>query len=123
VKEIVKIVIPALDASGKKLSAHFGRAPYFAWFDITDNKVIDSGVVMNTSDHFGGAGAPPEKIKNIGGEIVISSGMGIKAIDMFQSFNIAVLKGVSENVDENIQAFLEDNLTELTEGCLEGHNH
>jgi len=123
VNEIVKIVIPAEDETGKTLSAHFGRAPNFAWYLIEDGMIKENGVVKNTSDHFGGIGAPPEKIKSLGGEVVISSGMGMKAIQMFQALGIAVLKGVSMDSLENVKAFIEGDMEELTEGCLEGHAH
>ena len=121
--KIVKIVIPAEDETGTKLSAHFGRAPHFAWYLVEDEQIKEKGVIKNTSDHFGGIGAPPEKIKSLGGEIVISSGMGMKAIQMFQTLGIAVLKGVSMNSLENVNAFIKGGMEELTEGCLEGHGH
>ena len=121
--EIVKIVIPAEDETGGSLSAHFGRAPYFAWYVVEDDKIIETGVAKNMSDHFGGVGAPPEKIKSLGGEIVISLGMGMKAIQMFQTLGIAVLKGIGMDSLENVKAFIEGGMEELTEGCLAGHAH
>ena len=120
---MVKIVIPAEDETGKTLSAHFGRAQYFAWYIVEDEQIKENGVVKNTSDHFGGVGAPPETIKSLGGEVVISSGMGIKAIQMFQALGIAVLKGVSMDSLENVTAFMKGGMEELTEGCLVGHDH
>ena len=121
--EIVKIVIPAENETGETLSAHFGRAPYFAWYVVEDEQITEDGAAKNTRDHFGGVGAPPEKIKSLGGEVVISSGMGMKAIQMFQRLGIAVLKGVSMNSLENVKAFIKGGMEELTEGCLEGHAH
>ena len=121
--EIVKIVIPAEDETGETLSAHFGRAPYFAWYVVEDGQIKEDGVAKNTSDHFGGVGAPPETINSLGGEIVISLGMGMKAIQMFQKLGIAVLKGVGINSLENVKAFIRGGMEELTEGCLEGHGH
>jgi len=121
--EIVKIVIPAEDETGKTLSAHFGRAPYFAWYVVEDGQIKEDGVAKNTSDHFGGVGAPPETIKSFGGEIVISHGMGMRAIQMFQDIGMAVLKGVSTDSLENVNAFIEGGMVELTEGCLAGHDH
>ena len=121
--EIVKIVIPAEDETGETLSAHFGRAPYFAWYVVEDGQIKEDGVAKNMSDHFGGVGAPPETINSLGGEIVISLGMGMKAIQMFQKLGIAVLKGVGINSLENVKAFIRGGMEELTEGCLEGHGH
>ncbi|MCK5422118.1 MAG: NifB/NifX family molybdenum-iron cluster-binding protein [Deltaproteobacteria bacterium] len=121
--EIVKIVIPAENDTGKTLSAHFGRAPYFAWYVIENGQIKEEGVAKNTSDHFGGVGAPPETIKSLGGEVVISSGMGMRAIQMFQALGIAVLKGVSMDSLENVKAFIAGGMEELTEGCLAHHEH
>jgi len=56
---MVKIVIPTLDEGGEQLSTHFGRAPYFAWFEIRDGRVVERGVIPNDSEHFGGVGRPP----------------------------------------------------------------
>jgi predicted Fe-Mo cluster-binding NifX family protein len=120
---MVKIVIPTADEAGGTLSAHFGRAPYFAWYVVESGKVIESGVVPNDSEHFGGTGSPPEKIRSLGGEVVISSGMGIKAIQMFQNLSIAVLQGISPGSRDNVEAFIRGELHELTKGCLHGHEH
>ena len=122
-RKMVKIVIPAAEESGETLSAHFGRAPYFAWYTVESGKIIESGVVPNDSDHFGGTGHPPEKIKSLGGEVVVSSGMGMKAIQMFQELGIAVLQGTHPGSLENVEAFIRGELQELTQGCLHEHEH
>ncbi|MFH2110285.1 MAG: NifB/NifX family molybdenum-iron cluster-binding protein [Candidatus Bathyarchaeota archaeon] len=120
---MVKIVIPVADRTGETLSAHFGRAPYFAWYVVESGQVMESGVVPNDSEHFGGTGSPPEKIRSLGGEVVVSSGMGIKAIQMFQDFDIAVLQGTSPRSLENVEAFIRGELQELTQGCLHAEHH
>ena len=120
---MVKLVIPVEDQTGVTLSAHFGRAPYFVWFTVESGKVVASGVVPNDSDHFGGMGSPPEKIRSLGGDVVISSGMGMKAIQMFQDLGIAVLQGTHRRSQENVEAFIGGELHELTQGCLQGHEH
>jgi len=119
----MKVVIPTKDERGETLSEHFGRAPYFAWFSVVDGVVKDKGVVPNTSDHFGGTGHPPEKIRAMGGDVVVTVGMGMRAIDMFQGFGVAVLKATSTSSRENIEEFLRGNLQELTEGCLHARDH
>jgi len=120
---MVKLVIPVEDKAGETLSAHFGRAPYFAWFVVESGKVVERGVVPNDSDHFGGTGSPPEKIKILRGDVVISSGMGMKAIQLFQDFEIAVLQGTRPGSLENVELFITGELRELTQGCLHGHEH
>jgi len=120
---MVKIVIPVEDKSGEALSAHFGRAPYFAWYLVDSGQIKESGVVPNDSDHFGGTANPPEVIKSLGGEVVISSGMGMKAIQMFKDLDIAVLQGTSQRTLDNVEAFIKGELKELTRGCLHDHKN
>jgi predicted Fe-Mo cluster-binding NifX family protein len=118
---MVKIVFPTLDDKGESIGQHFGRVPYYAWFEIKDGRVIDQGVVPNDSEHFGGVGLPPERMQRIGTEVMIVLGMGGRAISMFQGMNIAVLEAKGESIVENIDLFVNGELKELTEGCLHEH--
>jgi predicted Fe-Mo cluster-binding NifX family protein len=120
---MVRIVIPVEDKEAKKLSAHFGRAPYFGWFDILDGKIVDQGVKPNDSSHFGGQGLPPERMMAMGADVVISAGMGQRAIQMFQNSTVAVLQAKSQDVKQCIWDFEENQLTELTQGCLHAYEH
>ncbi len=120
---MVKIVIPVADREAESLSAHFGRAPYFAWFQMEEGEVVDSGVTPNDSSHFGGNGLPPERMMAMGADVVISTGMGQRAIQMFQSSTVAVLQARSPEVTKSIEDFVEGRLAELTEGCLYAHEH
>ena len=120
---MVKVVIPVTDESGELVSAHFGRAPYFAWFNVESGKITDRGVKPNDSSHFGGQGMPPERMMAMGADVVISAGMGMKAIEMFQNSTVAVLQAVNESTVQSIQDYVDGKLQELTEGCLHAENH
>ena len=120
---MVRVVIPVADDQGKKVSAHFGRAPYFAWFDVNSGKIVEKGVAPNDSSHFGGQGLPPERMMALGADVVISVGMGMKAIQAFQNSTVAVLRAVNESTEQSINDFVEGRLEELTEGCLHAEGH
>jgi predicted Fe-Mo cluster-binding NifX family protein len=122
-EEMVKIVFPVSDQRGEQLSDHFGRAPFFAWYVVEGGKVLDKGVAPNDSEHFGGTGLPPDRIAALGAEVVISLGMGMKAIQMFQEKKLAVLEAISPSPIQNIVAYSKGELKELTRGCLQGHQH
>jgi len=115
---MVKIVIPVSDETGEFLSAHFGRAPYFYWLYLEEGKMVDKDVIPNDSEHFGGFGRPPERIAHLKPDIVVTTGMGIRAINMFQQMEVAVLQAKSRLSSENLDLFIKGELTELTEGCL-----
>jgi predicted Fe-Mo cluster-binding NifX family protein len=119
---MVKIVIPVSDEKGEHLSAHFGRAPYFAWFSIEGGNIVDRGLVPNDSEHFGGVGLPPERIARLEPDAVVTKGMGMRAINMFQRMGVAVLQAKSEFSKENLDLFIREELAELTEGCLHAHH-
>jgi predicted Fe-Mo cluster-binding NifX family protein len=117
-KDMVRIVIPVEDEKGESLSEHFGRAPYFAWYELEDGKIVDKGIVPNDSEHFGGIGVPPDRILQLRPYAVITFGMGPRALSRFQSERVAVLQAVSSRVEEDLNGFLKGDLKELTEGCL-----
>jgi len=116
----VRIAIPVEDANGlnARLSQHFGRAPYFAVVELDENaKVLNLQMVPNKSEHFGGMGKPPEILMGLRPNAVVTYGMGPRALNMFQSANIAVLRTNKEFVKGVIEAYNSDELVELTEGC------
>ncbi len=116
----VRIAIPVEDANGlnARLSQHFGRAPYFAVVELGENgKVLNLQTVPNKSEHFGGMGKPPEILMSLRPNAVITYGMGFRALNMFQSANIAILQTNKDFVKDVIEAYNKDELVELTEGC------
>jgi len=116
----VRIAIPVEDANGlnARLSQHFGRAPYFAVVELDENgKVLNLQMVPNKSEHFGGMGRPPDIILKLNPNAVITYGMGPRALGMFQNANVAVLRTNKDFVKDVIEAYNNDELVELTEGC------
>ena len=117
---MVKIVVPVMDKTGldAQLSEHFGRAPYFSVIELDENRnVITRKTVPNTSEHFGGTGRPPDRILQFKPNALITYGMGPRALDIFQSANVAVLRANANTVRDVISAYSNDKLEELTEGC------
>ncbi len=117
-KRSMRVVIPVAD-EGRRLSEHFGRAPYFAVIEIAEGKVIDREVIPNTSERFGGYGRPPDRLLSLQPDAVIAVGMGPRALSRFKEAGVAVLRAEGLDVEENLRRFLEGSLRELTEGCLE----
>lgn len=117
---VVRIVIPVVDESGlnAQLSEHFGRAPYFAVIELDENgRVVSQKTVSNTSEHFGGTGRPPDRILQFKPGALITYGMGPRALNIFQSAKVAVLRANTNTVEGVISAYNNDKLEEVTEGC------
>ena len=122
----VRIVIPvqALGGLDRQLSGHFGRAPYFAVLDLDDDgTIVEQSTIANTSEHFGGVGHPPDRILQLNPDALITYGMGPRALTIFQNAKVAVLSTRANRVREAVQAYLNNELTELTEGCQEARHH
>lgn len=117
---MTRIVIPLIEDRGidSQLSEHFGRAPFFAVFELSkDGKILDHKVVLNDSEHFGGVGSPPDRVLKLKPDVVITYGMGSRALSRFQSARVAVLRANSNFVRNILSAYIRDELEEMTEGC------
>jgi predicted Fe-Mo cluster-binding NifX family protein len=120
-----RVVVPVLDEAGiaSQLSPHFGRAPYFAIAEITPKGEIESlNFQSNRSEHFGGQGRPPDLLLQLKPHIIITFGMGPRAMRRFQGAGIAVMQAKSETLGDVLNAFARNELTELTEGCREARH-
>jgi predicted Fe-Mo cluster-binding NifX family protein len=111
---MTKIAIPIKEDFGDKSvpSEHFGRS---RWFYIVDGDQVQ--VISNNSDHFGGAGKPPETLIKLGINVLIATNMGRKAIDMFQQSDVAVFRTPIQTVGDILVEYKNGQLDELTEGC------
>lgn len=120
-----RVVVPVLEESGtsSKLSPHFGRAPVFAVVEIkTNGDILNLRFQPNRSEHFGGAGRPPDIILGFEPNAVITFGMGPRAMQRFQMAGVAVMQASSENLDEVLAAYVKDQLNELTQGCRDARH-
>lgn len=120
-----RIVVPAEDESGlnARLSEHFGKAPYFIVVDLDENNnILNVQVVPNAGEHFCGMSRPADNILKLKPNAIITYGMGPRALSIFQSAGIAVLRANADTVGEVIEAYKLGILEELTEGCYHAHH-
>lgn len=111
------------DGINAPLAEHFGRAPYFTIVELDNNEVSNVSIVKNVSEHVGGTGSPHDYITQLQPKALIVYGMGPRGIMAFQSAGIEVLKAIGSTVKEVVEAYKQDILEELTEGCPHAHHH
>jgi predicted Fe-Mo cluster-binding NifX family protein len=120
---IMKVCVPTLGQDGLNdtVAEHFGRAPIFTVVDIKTNTIE---IIPNSGEHMGGSGLPPEFIANAGTHILICSGLGPKAVGMFERFGIEVFIGACGTVRDAIATWQMGLLHEATDenACME-HRH
>ena len=102
-----KIAVPA---DNGLVSAHFGHCPSFEVFEA-DEAV---GVVLSRSRQPAPAHEPgkiPRWLKELGVDVVLSGGMGRRALELFSELGIEAVSGGSGlSVDEAVQGYLNGSL-------------
>ena len=96
----IKVSVPTMGQKkmDEVVSPHFGRAPTFTIVDTEKNSVV---VVQKTSEHMGGVGKPPEIMKKNGVDVMLCSGIGPRAIKMFEQYGIEILTDDWSKYDAN----------------------
>ena len=120
---MMRIAFASEDDQGLKgsLSAHFGRCPYYTLVDVDGESLAEIQVVANPFFNSHVPGAVPEFIKSQGAHVIIAGGMGPRAIELFNQFEIEV-------VTTGPQGTLEDILLAYLRGDIKGalgceHHH
>ncbi|KPJ63351.1 MAG: hypothetical protein AMS15_00655 [Planctomycetes bacterium DG_23] len=109
----MKIAVPVIQG---RVSPHFGRSDYFAFFDIEQGK-LKAGERCNPPPH--APGVIPKWLKEQETDVVITGGIGPRALDIFAQYGIKVLTGApnlepEELVRQHLQGTLalEENICE-----------
>ena len=118
-----RVLIPTEDPDGKHVAEHFGRAPYFAVFDLEDSsKIASQKVHANTGSHQGGRGHAHDNVLALEPRVVIVNGMGPRGIKSFQDAMVAVLRADDNSIQKVLESYTKGLLSELTEGCVDAHH-
>jgi len=97
----------AISTDGDEVCAHFGRAPQFSIITIEGNKVLEKEVLENPGHT---VGSIPQFLNQNGAKIIITGGMGQRAIQFFAQYGIEVIMGVSGKINDVIEKILDGTL-------------
>lgn len=106
-----KIAVPVQD---NNVSLHFGHAPHFKIFIVEDNKIIKEEVMENPGHE---PGLLPKLLNEAGANVIIASGMGQKAITLFENNEIKVVCGASGNAEAAVKNYLNNQLDTSENAC------
>jgi len=96
----------------EQVGEHFGRVPTYT---IVDTDTDEVKIIDNTSEHLGGTGYPPEIIAKTGAEAMVCSGLGRRAILMFEELGIMVYVGAYGTVRNAIQMWKDGRLQKASD--------
>ncbi len=92
------------------VSAHFGRAPYYIFVEVEGGDV--KNIIEKESPFLSGhnPGEVPKFVHENGASVIISGGMGQKAIQNFENLGVTPVVGVSGKVRDILSDFLSGKL-------------
>lgn len=110
----MRIAIPLQDG---RLSAHFGRCEAYAFLDVDDGgREITAQKVVESPPHQ--PGVLPAWVSENGADVVITGGMGPRAVQLFQERGVDVVLGAPALEPEAVaSAYLEGKLTTTDNTC------
>lgn len=123
----MKIAISSEENKGldSQVSHHFGRCPYYVLLVVENEEVKDVKTISNPFYNQHQPGQVPGFIHEQGVEIMISGGMGRRALDFFGEYGIEVATGGEGTVLATLERFLKGELNgaQPCRESVEHHDH
>lgn len=109
-----------------QVAHHFGRCPFFALVEAEDDQIKSVQIVENPFYAAHQPGQVPGFIKEQNGDVMLSGGMGGRAIQFFEGFGIKTATGAAGTVQEAVESYLDGQLqgaSSCAESDAHGHAH
>jgi predicted Fe-Mo cluster-binding NifX family protein len=112
--------------SESQIAHHFGRCPFFAFVEVEETEIKSVRVIENPFAISHQPGQVPGFIQQQGADVMLSGGMGGRAIQFFNQSGVEVATGASGSVAEAVTSYLEGELKGVS-SCADseahGHGH
>jgi predicted Fe-Mo cluster-binding NifX family protein len=104
------------------VSPHFGRCPHFVLVDLDGHGVTEVQEVDNPYYGHHQPGQVPALIDSLGANVMLTGGMGGRAIMFFQQFGIEGVTGAYGTVRQSVERYLGGQLKGAAP-CKESEEH
>jgi len=118
----IAISVEIKDEMNSVVAQHFGRCPYFALIDVEGREVKALKIVDNPYYGHHQPGQVPGFIKQLNADVMLSGGMGGRAIEFFNQMGIETATGADGTVRTALENYLGGELTGA-EPCIESVEH
>lgn len=105
-----------------QVAGHFGRCPFFALVEVEGVEIQSIKIIENPYYVTHQPGQVPDLINQQNVDVMVSGGMGGRAIQFFNQYGIKTATGASGTVAEAVASYLDGNLNEAS-SCAESHAH
>ena len=105
----MKVVIAVNSAAGleAQVSSHLRMCPFFAVAETDNGEIRSLEMISNPfSQAHAQPGKLPEYIKELGADMIISGGMGPKAVDFFQQLKINAITNASGTIAQVFEQYI-----------------
>ena len=122
----MKIAITAENNNGLEstVAQHFGHAPFFIFVDVENGEVTTTNGMANPFADAHQPGQIPNFIHSQNVNVILSGGMGGRAIQFFEQLNVHAATGARGTVREALKNYLGGQLKEAApcdESVAHGH--
>ncbi len=93
------------------MAYHFGRCPYFVLVDVDGNEIARVQSIPNPYYGRHAPGVVPKFIHDQGAEVMITGGMGSRAVAFFEQFGVQVVTGGAGSVRQVLERYLHGELS------------
>ncbi len=90
-----------------RVSHHFGRCPYYIFVEVDNKNIISVKGEKNPYFNSHEAGAVPEYISSKNANLIVAGGMGPRAVQFFEQYQVAPIIGVAGKVEDVLPDILE----------------
>ncbi|MCL6431519.1 MAG: NifB/NifX family molybdenum-iron cluster-binding protein [Anaerolineae bacterium] len=104
----MRIAVSADDARGldAAVSPHFGRCPYYVLVDVDEGRISSTRVVANPFYGQHRPGQVPAFIQSQGADVMLTGGMGARAMSFFEECGIEAVTGAAGSVRHALEDYL-----------------
>jgi predicted Fe-Mo cluster-binding NifX family protein len=120
----MRVAVSANENNGldSAVGPHFGRCPCFVLVDIEGQEIQAVQTVANPYYNQHQLGQVPGYIQSQGVHVMLSGGMGGRAVAFFQQYGIQPVTGATGTVRQSLEQFLSGQL-QGTAPCRESIEH
>lgn len=104
------------------IAGHFGHALFFILVEVKDGNVISTNGISNPYAESHQPGQIPEFVHRQNADVILSGGMGGRAINFFAQYGIQAATGAVGSVRQALENYLGGKLTEAAP-CSESVEH
>ncbi len=104
------------------VSQHFGRCPYFVIVEIEDEAVKSVETIENPFYHSHRPGQVPAFIHGHNVKVMLTGGMGQRAVGFFQEYGIQPVTGAAGTVQQTLDCYLNGQISDA-QPCAESQQH